>query len=967
MSQNARILVVDDEPQWLRSLSHILGGAGYVVRQAASGEDTLASLAGGAPDLILLDIRMRGMDGFEVFRKIREHEEWSSIPVIMVSGLVEAKERAAGIEMGASDFITKPFDPEELLARVRMQLDMARMRSEQVRHAEALEAANEKLRAEIAGREQAEDELQESEALFRALLDSSPFPVALADVADDNIKFWSRSATAIFGHTPQKTTDWYEMAYPDPDYRREVIGRWKPFLEEARRSGQAVNTGEYRITCRDGSVRICELHAAFLGDNLVVTFNDITERKAAEARIVRLTQLYAALSQCNQAIVHSTSAEELFPKICRDSVEFGGMKMSWVGMVDEGSVEVRPVTSFGSGTGYLDEISILTDLADPLGRGPTGTAIREGKPVWCQDFLNDPSTEPWREGGALHGWASSAALPLRLMGRTIGAFTVYSGQPGAFDEEARDLLEEMGDDISFALEGYKREEELSKLEEQNRSILKTAMDGFVLMDLQGRVRAVNDSYCRMVGYREEELLTMGIGELEASETREQTAAHIQQIVSQGQDRFESRHRCSDGTLIDVEVSIQFRPSDNLLAIFVRDVTSLKAMNAKLVEALSRAESASRAKSEFLAIMSHELRTPLNGVLGFAELLAETHLDDEQREHARMIASSGSHLLAIVSDILDFASIEKGTMAIRVAPMAVADVVNAAADMVRNTASEKGIAFRCEVAAGVPEKITADGERIRQILINLLGNAVKFTSSGSVVLRVVPASEDGRNFLDFSVEDTGIGISSETLSRLFHPFVQADSSFHRSFGGTGLGLAISKRIAEAMGGSITLVSAPGKGSTFTFRLPLEASGPASSDPAVAVPIEQEPVAHPGNLVLVADDDRDSLTLAGKMLETLGYRAEFAVDGAETLQAFVPGKFSAILMDMAMPVMDGLEATKKIREAEADAGSHVPIIALTANVMPGDRERCLASGMDDFLTKPFKRAELAAKLACISHTI
>ena len=200
--------------------------------------------------------------------------------------------------------------------------------------------------------------------------------------------------------------------------------------------------------------------------------------------------------------------------------------------------------------------------------------------------------------------------------------------------------------------------------------------------------------------------------------------------------------------------------------------------------------------------------------------------------------------------------------------------------------------------------------------------------------------------------------------LFQPFVQGDSSTTRRYGGTGLGLAISKHLAKAMGGSITVASTPGKGSTFTFRLPLETSAPAPSDPAEPVPIEPEPIAHQGSLVLVVDDDMNSRTIAGKILTNLGYRVKLAADGVEAVQAFVPGQFSAILMDMAMPVMDGLAATAKIREAEAGTECRTRIIAFTAHVMIGDRERCLAAGMDDFLSKPFKKEELAAKLAYVS---
>ena len=241
--------------------------------------------------------------------------------------------------------------------------------------------------------------------------------------------------------------------------------------------------------------------------------------------------------------------------------------------------------------------------------------------------------------------------------------------------------------------------------------------------------------------------------------------------------------------------------------------------------------------------------------------------------------------------------------------------------------------------------------------------------------VEPTASRGES-LDFSVEDTGLGISTEALARLFQLFTQADSTIHQKYGGTGLGLAVSQRLAEAMGGSITVVSTPGKGSTFTFHLPLEApAGGMASVPShlflgaggasPSSPSAETPVRPDGLPVLVVDDDTDSRTLAGKMLQSLGYRAEFAADGAEAIQAFVPGKYFAILMDMAMPVIDGLEAVAIIRSRES--GSRVPIIAFSANVMPGSREVCLAAGMDDCLAKPFKKEDLAAKLANFSAAI
>jgi signal transduction histidine kinase len=251
----------------------------------------------------------------------------------------------------------------------------------------------------------------------------------------------------------------------------------------------------------------------------------------------------------------------------------------------------------------------------------------------------------------------------------------------------------------------------------------------------------------------------------------------------------------------------------------------------------KAEAATRAKSEFLTVMSHELRTPLNAVLGFSEMLAETALTEEQRSFTDTVLKSGNHLLDMVNDILDFSSIEKGGIAVESSRVALADLVESVCLKVRKSAEDRGLEFRCEIAPGVPEQITGDGRRIRKILGNLLGNAVKFTSTGAVVLRVAESSDSGRRVLDFSIEDTGPGIPAATLEDLFQPFTQADSTINRAFGGAGLGLAISRRLAEAMGGKLTVASTPGQGSTFTLRVPLDSNPPStgSSSSAGAPPL------------------------------------------------------------------------------------------------------------------------------------
>ena len=492
---------------------------------------------------------------------------------------------------------------------------------------------------------------------------------------------------------------------------------------------------------------------------------------------------------------------------------------------------------------------------------------------------------------------------------------------------------------------------------------------------------VNDRLCAILGYAREELVLKTWAEMTHPDDLAADVEQFERLLSGQieQYRLEKRFIRKDGAIVWTTISVGcVRKSDGTVdhaVCAMDDITerkradeALQELNGHLITAITRAEAlavkaeaATRAKSEFLATMSHELRTPMNGVLGFAELLTFTQLDEKQAVYAQKIAESGNHLLAVVDDILDFSSIEKGTMRLNKASAGVTELAERACLPIRKTAADKKLEFHCEVAIGVPDQISCDARRICQILINLLGNAVKFTNQGSVAIHVGTSLFAGRTSLEFSVEDTGIGISSEQLNLLFTPFTQADSTMSRPFQGSGLGLAISKRLAEAMDGTLTVISTPGIGSTFTFHFPLEEVPSNFSAPAEQFPCDPasvSPVAE-GGIVLVVEDDRSNRSLIGKMLLSLGYSAEFAAHGAEAVAVFVPGKFFAILMDMQMPVMSGLAATKKIREIESDV--RAPIIALTANVMPSDRDDCRAAGMDEFLAKPFKRSELAAALA------
>jgi len=394
---------------------------------------------------------------------------------------------------------------------------------------------------------------------------------------------------------------------------------------------------------------------------------------------------------------------------------------------------------------------------------------------------------------------------------------------------------------------------------------------------------------------------------------------------------------------------------------------LRLTNLELLETLQRteeladkAEAAARSKTEFLATMSHELRTPLHGVLGIAELLSLTELTEEQKEYSKIIARSGQHLLEVVNDILDFSSIDKGTMMLESDSIQVAELIESTLLTIRKAAEEKGLKVLSEISPTVPSVITGDERRIRQILINLIGNAVKFTEVGFIRVKVDTRLVEGKLLLTVSVGDSGPGIEPEILSKLFKPFTQGDSTLHRRFEGTGLGLAIVKRLSSIMGGTITVNSTPGKGSVFTFSLPL-ACAASQTEVEVTGSTPEKTVTDSNQLILVVDDDKISRTIAGLLLNQLGFSVDFALNGAEAVAAYEPGKYATILMDMQMPVMDGIEATRKIRQIEPSKGGGVPILALTANVLPEDRQRCLEAGMTDVLTKPYKKEKLAEKLS------
>ncbi len=958
--------------------------------------------------------------------------------------------------------------------------------------------------------EQRTAEARESERRLADIINFLPDATLVID-AQGQVIAWNHAMEVMTGISATAMLGQGEYGYALPFY-----GERRPILIDLVLLPQEELEQKYAHVEREGEVLIGETYvprlrgapaylyaaASALRDSsgqvvgAIETIRDITDRKQAEEALQRSEARYHLLAEIGEALSSTLDMQSLFALIARETARVLRVETLYIALYDEPRHEIEFV--------FSDNMAEVTPgerrSADA---GLTGWIIRHRQPVLLRgDIIAEGRRQLEVDVVGLPA-ACWLGVPMLSGDRVLGIIAVqHYTDPTIYTESHQAVLEAVADQAAIALENAELYRQIQREKQFFESLVLNSPTAIVVVDPNDNVISWNPADEKLFGYSQDEATGRRLGDLVSvpGALQAQYTANLQSVQQGETIRAVTRRARKDGSLVDVEllavpVLVEGRPLGSL--VIYHDITELQ-------QARQAAEAATQAKSAFLATMSHEIRTPMNAVIGMTGLLLDTPLTPEQHEFAETIRTSGDALLTIINDILDFSKIEAGRMELETQPFDLRECLDGALDLLAGRAAEKGLNLAAVVDPDVPPAIVGDVTRLRQVLVNLIGNAVKFTERGEIVASVTarpldlptPACE-----LHFAVRDTGIGIPPERKDRLFQSFSQVDASTSRRFGGTGLGLAISKRLVELMGGTMWVESEgiPGKGSAFHFTLiapaaqpvvkrayleglqprlegkralivddnptnrrilmlqtqawgmrpretgsPLEAlawlrqgepfdvafvdvqmpemdglelaaemrrlrDGHAlrvvllsslgqrevSLPPGEAIQLlikpikasqlynalaglwaaEVEPVAaaaapaaprfdtemgqrHPLR-ILLAEDNAVNQKLALKVLARLGYRADIAGNGLEALESLRRQVYDVVLMDVQMPEMDGLEATRAIRhEWPGQRGPR--IIAMTANAMKEDREECLAAGMDDYLSKPIRVEELVAAL-------
>lgn len=573
------------------------------------------------------------------------------------------------------------------------------------------------------------------------------------------------------------------------------------------------------------------------------------------------------------------------------------------------------------------------------GDGLPGRVWASGQPAWIPDISADNNI-PRAQAAARGGLRACLGFPIAVGGSVVGVMEFFSREIRQPDQKLLEMLGALGSQIGQFVERKRAEETFGRF-------FTLSIDMLCIAGFDGYFKRLNPAWERVLGYTVEELTARPFLDFVHPDDRPATLMESAKIAKGGRAiSFENRYRAKDGSYRWLLWNATPHEEQELIYATARDITERK----KLRE---EAEAANQAKTEFLARMSHEIRTPLNVLIGMSDLLARTPLSPDQQQYVHVMQRAGTSLLTLINDILDLSKVEAGQIVLEEIDFDLPGLLDAVLEIMSVRAREKKVDLRCEIAPATPTRLNGDPNRLRQILINLAGNALKFTESGQVLVRVEKHPHDPADTLRFSVSDSGIGIPPDQLESIFEAFTQADVSTSRKYGGTGLGLAISRRLVELMNGRIWVRNNSGPGATFYFTARLGERG-AQPAPEKVAGEEPAPASSIGSLrILVADDSEDNRFLVAEYLRDSGCRLDFAENGQVALEKFCAGSYDLVFMDLQMPVLDGYEATRRIRAWEREHGRPAtPVLALTASAVEGEGNRAIEAGCTEWIRKPVR---------------
>jgi PAS domain S-box-containing protein len=691
---------------------------------------------------------------------------------------------------------------------------------------------------------------------------------------------------------------------------------------------------------------------------MIGTIEDITQNKQSSLELNKINRVYSLISQINNLILRSKDREELFREICHIAVVYGKFRMCWIGLLDEERKIIKTAAFDGFEDGYFTKSMITTILDVPEGRGPTGTAMREGRTVICNDIANDPIMTPWREEAIQRGYYSSISIPIVVRNTIIGSFNLYSEEKNSFSsQEEIALLEKITQNVAFTLESILIEEERKHDEQKIRQLSQAVEQSpvtIVITNTKGEIEYANAKFVETTGYSLDEVIGQNPRFLKSGYTSPDEYEKLWQNLADGKEwHGEFYNKRKDGTLYweasAISPIIDAQGHTTHYIAIKEDITDHKRIEEELIKAKERAEESDRLKSAFLANMSHEIRTPMNGILGFAELLKEPNLSGEdEQEYIRIIQESGERMLNIINDIIDISKIESKQMKVSPTETNINEKIEYIFNFFKPEVANKGIHLVYKNGLLAKESIiTTDSEKVYAILTNLVKNAIKFTDEGTIEFGYTLQADSKPAVLEFFVKDTGVGVPKEKQQAIFDRFIQANITDKRAFQGAGLGLSISKAYVEMLGGKIWVESEEGKGSTFYFTIPYNREPKKETAINKIVPEVKEENQIKDLKILIVEDDKISNMLISKAIKPFSKEILKAVTGIEAVEICSNNPdLDLVMMDVNMPVMNGLEATKQIREFN----KNVIIIAQTAYGMSSDREEAINAGCNDYISKP-----------------